>query len=93
MLINQTYLVPDVLEVWFEVFLCTVQESLRLEVGSTEGEQVHGGQPGLLARGNEHNDWQFGGVLADGVVHWLHHGNEARGSVSDVEPLGIWEGK
>jgi len=55
------------------VLLCTVQESLRSVVGCTEGEQIDGCKPGLLVRGNKDNDWQFGGVLADGVVNRLHH--------------------
>lgn len=67
-----------------------MQESLRLEVSCTEGEQINSCKPGLLARGNKDNDWQFGGVLADGVVNRLHHSNKARGSVSDVESLCIW---
>ena len=81
------YLVSDVFEVWLEVLLCTVQEPLGLEVSCTKGEQIHGCESCLLARGNKHYDWQFGGMLADGMVDWFHHGNEARGGVGDVKSL------
>ena len=74
-------------EVGLQVLLCTVQEPLRLEVRRTEGEEVDGGETGLLAGGDEDDDGRLGRVLADGLVHWFHHGYQSRWSVRDVEPL------
>ena len=74
-------------EVGLQVLLCTVQESLRLEVRRTEGEEVDGGETGLLAGGDEDDDGRLGRVLVDGLVHWFHHGYQSRWSVRDVEPL------
>ena len=75
------------LEVWLQVFLCTVQEAMRLEVSSTKGQKVNSCQTCLLARGNKHNDWQLGREAADGIVHRFYHGKETRGSVCDIEAL------
>ena len=81
------HLVSDVFEVSLEVLLCTVQEPLRLQVGRAEGQKVDGRESGLLARRDEHNDRHLGRVLADGLVHWLHHGYQSGRRVSDVETL------
>ena len=81
------HLVSDVLEVGLEVLLCTVQEPLGLHVGGTEGQEVNGCKASLLPRGDKHDDGHLGRVLADGLVDWLHHGNESRWSVRDVVPL------
>ena len=66
-----------------------MQEPLGLEVSRTKGEQIHGRESGLLARGNKHYDRQLGGMLADGMVDWFHHGDEARRGVGDVKSLCV----
>ena len=81
------HLVSDVFEVCLEVLLGTVEEPLRLEVSGTEGQEVDGRESGLLAGGDKDDDGCLWGVLADGLVDWLHHGNESRRSVVDVESL------
>lgn len=76
-------------EVRGKVLLTTVQESLRLQVCSTKRQEIDGSQSGLLARGDEYNDGEFGRVFADGVVDGFHHGNEAGGSMGDGEALDV----
>ena len=71
------HLVSDVFEVCLEVLLGAVEEPLRLEVSGTEGQEVDGRESGLLARGDKDDDGCLWGVLADGLVDWLHHGNES----------------
>ena len=66
-----------------------MKEPLRLKVGCTKGQEINGRESGLLARGNEDNDGELGRVLADGVVDWLHHSNETRLRVGDVETLDV----
>ena len=70
-----------------------MQEALGLQVSSTKGQKVNGREASLLAGGNEHNDGFLGRVFADGLVDWLHHGDESRGSVGDVEPLHMMGGE
>ena len=64
-----------------------MKESLRLEIGSTKGQEVNGGESSLLARGNKDDDRGLWGILADGLVDWFHHGDESRRSVGDVKTL------
>lgn len=88
-LTRTTHLVFDVVEVRHEVFLSTMQETLRLQISSTESQEVDSGQSGLLAGGDKHYDGEFGRVLADGVVDGFYHGNETRGGVGDGEALDV----
>lgn len=66
-----------------------MKEPLGLKVSCTKGQEVNGREPGLLPRWNEHNDREFRGVLADGMIDGLHHSNETRLGVCDVEALDV----
>lgn len=77
------------LEVSLEIFLGTVQKTLRLQIRGTKGQEVDCSQPGLLARGHKDDGGEFRGVLADGVVDGLDHGYESRGCVRDGESLDM----
>ena len=72
-----------------KILLLAVQEALRLLVGSTEGEQIDGGEPGLLARGHKDNGGQLGGVPTHGMVDGLDHGHQARRGVRDGKALHV----
>ena len=74
-------------EVCLEVFLCTMQEPLRLHVSCTEGQEIDGSKASLLARWYKDNDWHLGRVLAYRLIDWLHHGNEPGWGVGDVKTL------
>ena len=78
------------LEMCLQIFLCTVQESLRLHVGGAKGQEVDGSEPGLLARGDKDDDRHFWRVLADGLVDRFHHCYQSRWCVSGVKPLQWW---
>ena len=67
----------------------TVKEAMRLKVSCAEGQEVNSCQAGLLARRCKHNHGLFGRVLADGSVHWLHHGHQAGGGVGHGEALDV----
>lgn len=53
------HLVSDVLQVGLEVLLCTVQEALRLQVSSTEGQEVNSSEAGLFTRWHKDDDRHF----------------------------------
>ena len=72
-----------------EVFFTAVQETLGLGVCRAERQQVHSCELGLLARRHKDNHRELGGVLADGVVDGLHHGDEAGRGVGDGEALDV----
>ena len=39
-----------------QVLHCAVEEPLRLEIGGAKGQEVDGGESGLLARGDKDDD-------------------------------------
>eukprot|EP00962_Isochrysis_galbana_P021694 scaffold6411_cov152-Isochrysis_galbana.AAC.2 len=71
-----------------DVFGGGVQEALRIVVRGGVGEQVDCGELGLLGRRDEEYGWAVSGVVDDGVVGGLGHGEKARRHVRNVEALG-----
>ena len=82
-----THLISHLGQVRLQVLLRAVQEPVVLHVRGAEGEDVDGGQAGLLPGRHVHHHWLLGGVLHDGVVGRLGHGHDAGRIVGDVETL------
>lgn len=76
-----------------QIILINMEETTLCSIlGRHVGQEINGGQLGLLARRYEHDDGLGRGVLDDGVVGGLHHGDETRSCVGDVEALCANEG-
>mmetsp|Transcript_87455 Transcript_87455/g.138908 ORF Transcript_87455/g.138908 Transcript_87455/m.138908 type:complete len:412 (+) Transcript_87455:1122-2357(+) len=64
-----------------------VQEALGLVVGGGVQQQIDGRHAGLLSVRDEDDDGFLRGELFDGLIHRATHGQQARGTVVNVEPL------
>jgi len=64
-----------------------MQETAGLLLGKRECDDVDGGETSLLARRHKHYDRFDRRVSVYLLVDWLHHGQQTRMVVSDVEAL------
>ena len=82
-------LVRDLVQEGRDVLRLRVEEPVGLVVRRGVGQQVDGGQPGLLPAGDEHDHGLAGRMFQDGVVGRLGHGHNPARVVGHREPLDV----
>jgi len=66
-----------------------MKEPVRLAVSCCVGHQVYSSQSGLLTAGRKHNQRLSGGMLQDGVLGGLGHGDDPAGTMVHFESLNV----